>query len=160
MLLIKLVNLADISTDPGIGMNDPILVKINSGWEKSIGGENYKKAAKWLRLFVQYTKTSGGVPEEFQPSAQSMIDFLVNKLDNIDDKSAPDVIQAIKFARRQLKARVAYGSGFSQKLTDAERERAAVIGKPVRLSFQDTLRTNGTANSTDYEFLDNSVDAD
>jgi hypothetical protein len=141
-------------------MSDPILTKINSGWEKSVGGENYKKAAKWLRLFVQYTKTSSGVPEEHQPQAHEWIAFLINKLDNIDDKSAPDVIQAIKFARRQLKARVNYGSGFSQTLSDEERERAAIIGKPIKLGFQDSFRTNGAADSPDYEFLDNNLDVD
>jgi hypothetical protein len=139
---------------------DPILTKINSGWEKSIGGQNYKKAAKWLRLFVQYTKTSGGVPEEFQPQAHEWIAFLIEKLDNIDDKSAPDVIQAIKFSRRQLKTRIEFGSGFSQTLTDAERERAAVIGRPVRLGFEDPKRALTPVDHSGDAILDNYLGPD
>lgn len=139
---------------------DPILSKIESGWETCCALENYKKAAKWLRLFVYYTKAQGGIPEEFQERAHEMIAFLVDQLDNMDEKSAPNVITAIKFARRQLRTKIDYGSGFTAPLTDAERERAAIIGKPVKLSFQNPVGENGAPDSVDDEFLDNYLDVD
>jgi hypothetical protein len=139
---------------------DPILAKIESGWKKSVEGKNYKKAAKWLRLFVQYTKASGGVPEEFQPQAHQWIAFLVDQLDNIDDKSTPGVITAIKFARRQLKQRVAYGSGFSQTLSDEERQRAAAIGKPIILTFQGIKREVAPPDNSSNAIFDNYLGSD
>jgi hypothetical protein len=144
----------------GSSNTDPILSKIQSGWKLACADKKFKKGAKWLRLFVQYTKTSAGVPEEFQPRAQEMIDFLVKELDNIDDKSTPDVILAIKFARRQLKTRVAYGSGFSQTLTDEERKRAQLIGKPIVLNFQGIKREVAPADNSGDAVFDNYLGSD
>jgi hypothetical protein len=141
-------------------MNDPILNKIESGWDNSCAVENYKKAAKWLRIFVQYTKAQGGIPEEYQARAHDWIAFLVDRLDNMDEKSLPDVITAIKTARRQLRAKIEYGSGFKATLTDAERERAARIGKPVDLNFQGFKRAVAPPDNADDAILDNYMGID
>jgi hypothetical protein len=139
---------------------DPILNKIESGWKTACQLKFYKKAAKWLRIFVQYTKVQGGIPEKHQARAHEMIDFLVDNLDNVDDKSASDVVTAIKTARNQLRAKIEYGSGFKATLTDAERERASRIGKPVTLSFQNPEREIAPADNAGDAIFDNYLGID
>jgi hypothetical protein len=112
---------------------DPCIVKIEALWESGLP-KDVETLAKTLRLFVFYVRLSDGVPEKYQANVRAKIETLEGLLEFMTLDNATIVIPAIKYARRQLKTYITYGTKFRSGISAADQAKARRIGKRIELN--------------------------
>ena len=129
---------------------DPCVAKIEALWDRA--GDSVEKLAKTLRLLVFYTRTTDGVPEKYQKSVRTKIAKLKSMLDDMTLEDAQFAIPVIKFATRQLRTYVVYGTKFKSGVSASDAAKVSRIGKRIELIDSGPADFKPEDTHSDYKF--------
>ena len=139
---------------------DPCVRKLEELWEDGLP-DNIDVLSKSLRLLVFYVRGHDGVPEKYQASVRAKIETLELLLEDMTLEDVILAVPAIKYARRQIKATVEYGTRFRTGISNAEAAKARRIGKRVQLNTPGPLDSVRALDDLTFErdgFCDGSLD--